>query len=163
MSWLVFYRNKRMIYLMAGKPEDREVHKVIGQWPAHNDVQSSSNGHWPSRPQPYRYVHFKSHPEEYNAYDPSHQSFKPEKGYSRHMVLQEMYGGQGIHIFDVPGRSGMGVHAGRSFRTNSITHQYYGELGGVTNGCIRVTPTAMHFINNTHNSGDKLVGIFVKG
>ena len=156
MSWLVFYHSKRMIYLMAGKPEDQNTHKIIGKWPAHNDVQSSSNGKWPSRQEAYKYTRYKLHQEEFKSYNSKHEP------YSLHMIVQEMYGGQGIYIFDVPGRSGMGVHAGRSFRTNSLTKKYYGELGGVTNGCIRVTPTAMCEINKIHNSGDKMVCIFVK-
>lgn len=151
MSWLIFKRSEGKIYLMAGKPDDKAVHKVIGKWDAHNRTQSSSNGPWPSRNEPYPYVRHNLHGEEVTR----------NKGLAAFYVA-EKFGGQGIHLFDVPGRPGMGIHAGRSYRTNTRTGVNYGELGDVTDGCIRVTPTAMYEISRVHNSGDKLVCIFVK-
>ncbi len=60
--------------------------------------------------------------------------------------LVTAYGCNGIHVFDVQGRSGMGVHAGRmNFRSPTS------PLGGKTLGCVRVIDEAMTAINSMHN------------
>jgi hypothetical protein len=64
------------------------------------------------------------------------------------------YGCYGIHVFSVPHRPGIGVHAGRT----------KGEpmaVGGKTLGCIRVPACAMQTINQVHMA-DKLLAIIVE-
>ena len=66
--------------------------------------------------------------------------------------LVTSFGGTGIHVFSVPGRPGIGVHAGRSRDPYSP--------GGRTLGCIRVPSSAMFKINETHRT-DRLTHIYV--
>ena len=87
---------------------------VIGVYPANNRTTRSSNGPWPNGTYPYS--HYNAHPES-NAKGP--------------------FGENGISVFDVPGRSGMGIHAGRANRAGPN----YPTLG-----CVRTTDEATAFI-----------------
>lgn len=106
----------------------------IDRWPAHNDVARTSKGEWPTGV--YQYSHYNAH---------SEAGLLPA-------AATTAYGGTGIYVFTVPGRSGMGVHAGRSID--------YGRPGGKTLGCIRVSTVAMLRINLQHRT-DPLTHIFV--
>ena len=106
----------------------------IDRWPAHNEVASNARGDWPTGV--YRFSHYNAHAE---------AGLLPA-------AATTAYGGTGIYVFSVPGRSGMGVHAGRS--TN------YERPGGKTLGCIRVSTAAMLRIN-AHHQIDALSYIFV--
>jgi hypothetical protein len=106
----------------------------VGRWSAHNNVAKKSRGEWP--PGFYPYSHYNAHAE---------AGLLPASA-------KTAYGGTGIHVFIVPGRSGMGVHAGREID--------YSKLGGVTLGCIRVPADAMLEINRVH-AGDRLTHIYV--
>jgi len=84
----------------------------LGSWSASNNAQSSSRGKWPAGTNMFSY--FKS-------------------GGSR-------VGPNGIMVFDVFGRSGMGVHGGRG-----------GNYTWPTDGCIRVSDSSMGSIMNWFN------------
>lgn len=89
----------------------------IGQFPAANNTTSSSNGPWPNGT--YDYSHYMSH---------------PESG------PNGPYGSNGNFVFDVPGRSGMGIHSGRSGPQSK------------TQGCIRTTDDATQFLRDLQNT-----------
>lgn len=118
MSRLLFRRSFGKIILYSGND-------IVGSWDAHNDTTSSSNGLWPNGK--YKWSHFNSHMEE---------GLLPG-------AYLGAFGGLGIHVFSVKGRSGLGVHAGRTWGQPDV-------LGGKTLGCIRVTAPAMLKINETH-------------
>ncbi len=80
---------------------------VVGTYPAANNTTSTSNGPWQNGT--YDYSHYMSHPE------------SGENG---------PYGSNGNFVFDVPGRSGMGIHSGRDGPESK------------TLGCIRTTDEA---------------------
>ncbi len=98
----------------------------VGQFPAANNTTRSSNGPWPN-----------------GMYDFSHYNSHPESGPTG------PYGSNGIFVFDVPGRYGMGVHSGRRGPESP------------TLGCIRTTDEATGFLKNL-NSTDPLQTIKVK-
>jgi len=126
MSRLVFSRHFRKITLYSG-------YDIVGSWNAHNDVDRRSRGIWPNGK--FSWLRYNAHREEGlfpASYDLS-------------------YGGQGIHIFSVQGREGLGVHAGRTFGQPGV-------LGRQTMGCVRVTTEAMRKINQTH-ANDRLTEI----
>jgi hypothetical protein len=102
-------------------------HKIVGVWRAHNNVARSSNGPWPVGTYPW-----------------SHYNFHAEAGLAP-AGYHAPYGRTGIHVFTVHGREGLGVHAGRTLGGSF-------QLGGVTNGCIRVPTEAMQTINDTHRA-----------
>ena len=99
---------------------------VIGSWTAYNNAQRSSRGPFPI-----------------GTYSYSHHNLHPGNG------PDGPYGSYGILVFDVPGRSGMGVHSGRSTRRDLA-----GRSGPAyaTDGCIRTTDAAMGVIDTTHSS-----------
>ncbi len=99
---------------------------VVGQYPAGNNTTSNSNGPWPSSTYPYLY--HTPHPES-----------SPTGPYGSH----------GNFVFDVPGRTGMGVHSGRR-GPQSPTH-----------GCIRTTDQGTQDISDL-NTTDPLTTITVK-
>jgi RHS repeat-associated protein len=84
---------------------------VIGVYPAGNFTAQSSSRAWPD-----------------GTYSPSHYNAHPESGPTG------PYGSNGIIVFNVPGRSGMGLHSGRS-GPNSPTL-----------GCVRTTDDATGYL-----------------
>ncbi len=99
---------------------------VAGTYPAANNTTSTSNGPWPNGTYPYSY--YQPHPES-DATGP--------------------YGSNGNFVFDVPGRSGMGIHSGRSGPQSK------------TLGCVRTTDEATDFLRDLHGT-DPLRTITVK-
>ncbi|MDX2146750.1 MAG: hypothetical protein SFZ23_04440 [Planctomycetota bacterium] len=136
MSWLMFQRSLDRVLLFAGSADARYCTAPVGMWPAHNRVSSKSKGAWPSGR--FRYSHTNPHAE---------AGLAP----GCHTTA---YGCFGIHVFAVPGRSGMGVHAGRTRGEDDVA-------GGVTMGCIRVPANAMETINTTH-AKDPLEAIVIE-
>jgi RHS repeat-associated protein len=89
---------------------------AIGSYPANNNTTRTSGGPWPNGTFPYLYSN--PHPES-DANGP--------------------YGSHGIFVFQVPGRTGMGLHSGRQ-NSGAQNHQ--------TLGCIRTTDDTMNFLRN---------------
>jgi len=98
----------------------------VGQYPAGNNTTSTSNGAWPDGT--YDYSHYVPHPES-GATGP--------------------YGSNGNFVFDVPGRTGMGIHSGRKGPQSK------------TLGCVRTTDDATDFLKRL-NQTDPLKTITVK-
>jgi len=98
----------------------------VGQYPAGNNTTSNSNGPWPN-----------------GTYDFSHYMPHPESG------ADGPYGSNGNFVFSVPGRSGMGIHSGRSGPQSK------------TQGCIRTTDDATKFLHDL-NLTDPLSTITVQ-
>lgn len=71
--------------------------------------------------------------------------------YNRHAESSTTgsYGSHGIHVFTVPGHSGVGVHSGRNGPES------------VTEGCVRTTDPCMELINELHKT-DPLIGITIR-
>lgn len=129
MSFLVFHRSQKRIDLFEGAPPAKPSQFTgppIGSWAAHNDTTSTSNGEWPDGV--FSWSHYNEHAE---------MGAAPG-------CYNTAYGCEGIHVFTVPGRSGMGVHSGRTDGSD-------GKVGGKTLGCIRVPNDAMHAINAQHS------------
>jgi hypothetical protein len=137
MAWLKFDRARGEIALYGGTAPGNWVAVPVGVWPAHNEATKSSKGSWPSGT--WKWSHYNLHVE---------AGLMP----ACHATA---YGCYGIHVFQVTGRPGIGVHAGRT----------KGEpmaVGGKTLGCIRVPVSAMQQINEIHQA-DKLLAIIVAG
>jgi hypothetical protein len=98
----------------------------VGEYSAGNNTTSDSNGAWPTGT--YNYLYHTDHPES-DANGP--------------------YGSNGNFVFDVPDRTGMGVHSGRSGPQSR------------TRGCIRTTDEGTAAISNL-NSTDPLTTITVR-
>ncbi len=98
----------------------------VGQYPAGNNTTSTSNGAWPDGT--YDYSHYVPHPES-GATGP--------------------YGSNGNFVFDVPGRTGMGIHSGRKGPQSK------------TLGCVHTTDDATDFLKGL-NQTDPLKTITVK-
>jgi hypothetical protein len=99
----------------------------VGSWDAYNNIDSHAHGIWPMGK--YSFSYWVAH---------------------QGLGVDSAYGTHGIYVFNVPGRVGMGVHAGR---------KNVGILKGPqhpTMGCIRTTEDAMAVIQSTHEGGDKL-------
>ena len=128
MSYLLFYRQTHRLTLFSDKGQH------LGTWEAYNNVTNSSNGIWPNGE--YTYSHYNSH---------------------AGLGIDSSYGTKGIFVFNVAGRTGMGVHAGRKNSTDGK-----GRSGPAYNtlGCIRTTEAAMSTIKSTHAS-DPLTDITV--
>lgn len=92
-------------------------HGAVAQFPAGNNTTSTSGGPWPNGTYPY-----------------SHYNAHPESG------PNDAYGSNGIFVFDVPGRSGMGVHSGRSGPQSK------------TLGCVRTNDEATDFLRTLHET-----------
>ncbi len=99
---------------------------TVGTYPAANNTTSTSNGPWPDGTTPYS--HYVPHPGS-GANGP--------------------YGSNGNFVFDVPGRTGMGIHSGRSGPQSR------------TRGCIRTTDQATDFLRDLH-ANDPLQTITVR-
>jgi hypothetical protein len=82
---------------------------------ARNNTTRTSNGRWPNGTFPF--AGHNNHPADPNG----------------------PYGTHGIDIFDVPGRTGMGLHSGRANR---------GGPNAPTLGCVRTTDDCMRDITN---------------
>lgn len=136
MCILFFVRSNNEIALAVRDDSHGSGWRVTERWKAHNSVASSSEGQWPIGS--YAWSHYKAHAE---------MGVAPA-------CLPSKYGCSGIHVFDVGkhGRTGMGVHAGRT----SVPS----EVGTVTMGCIRVPEDAMEAINSTHAT-DRIQAIVV--
>ncbi len=104
---------------------DRDGNQVA-QYPAANNTTSDSNGPWPNGT--YDFSHYMPHPES-DATGP--------------------YGSNGNFVFDVPGRSGMGIHSGRRGPSSK------------TFGCVRTTDEATDRLEKLHQV-DPLDTITVK-
>jgi hypothetical protein len=129
MSWLLFDRKRGALSLYTGAAPSLPhmfVGPPVGYWKAHNQTGSKSQGAWPVGV--YKWSHYNEH---------------AEMGYAPG-CYPTAYGCEGIHVFSVPGRLGMGVHAGRTKGEPGLT-------GGKTMGCIRVPTEAMSSINSLHN------------
>ena len=136
MAWLNFNRVTGKIELYAGKAPNHcaaSYPNSLGTWPAHNQATTTSNGPWP--PGVYKWSHYNTHAE---------AGMMPA-------CHNTAYGCFGIHVFSVPNRPGIGVHAGR-------TQGQINVIGGKTLGCIRIPPNAMQVVNQTHNE-DKITAI----
>jgi hypothetical protein len=123
MSILIYAEELKKLF--AARVKGKSLEK-LGEWAAHNRTAEKSKGPWPNGV--FHWWYFKEHPEE--GYMPA--------------SLVDTYGGTGIHVFKVPERPGIGVHAGRSQNPNIP--------GWNTLGCIRTTSEAMVFINKMHES-----------
>jgi len=138
MSWLVFNRKLKRISLFEGRPP-AVPHSFVGppiaSWPAHNETASNSGGSWPSGI--YKWSHYNLHRD---------MGLAPA-------CYDSAYGCEGIHVFSVKGRSGLGVHAGRTLGQPDV-------VGKKTLGCIRVPANAMGTINRIHIA-DPLIKIEV--
>lgn len=137
MSWLVFRRNSGRVELYNGVYDRNFIGPPHLRYSsvAHNNTTANSNGAWPT-----------------GTYTWSHYNLHADMG-AAPACHPTAYGCYGIHVFSVNGRSGMGVHAGR-------TQGQAGALGGKTLGCVRVPADAMVEINNAHNA-DPLTHIIV--
>ncbi len=109
--------------------------KTVGTFPAANNAQSSSKGPFPAGT--WNYDYYKPHP---------------------NSGVNGPYGSNGIFIFKVPNRSGLGVHSGRA---NSCDLAGRCGVSHATNGCIRITDPATKLIKSLEQSGDKLTTITV--
>jgi RHS repeat-associated protein len=89
---------------------------VAGTFPANNNTTTTSNGPWPN-----------------GTYNRSGSNPHPESD------ANGAYGSHGIIIFDVPNRTGMGLHSGRADS---------GAQNHPTLGCIRTTDESMGFLRN---------------
>jgi RHS repeat-associated protein len=87
--------------------------KQVAQFPAGNNTTSTSNGPWPN-----------------GTYDYSYYLPHPESG------SNGPYGSNGNFVFNVPGRTGMGIHSGRKGPQSK------------TEGCIRTTDEGTEFLRN---------------
>ncbi len=113
-SELTFYRGA------GGRIELRNNRgALVGSWVARNNVMRSAR---PYPPGTWRFSHYNRHRDD-----------NPNSA----------FGSYGIFVFDVPGRSGMGVHSGRA-NSGGPTHP--------TLGCIRTTDAAMRAILALHRT-----------
>jgi hypothetical protein len=135
MAKLTFRRSTRTIILTSSD------HKILGIWKAHNDIVPLEHGH--------HHVVFPLGTWTYDRYE-AHQGEN-----LNHAAFHDRFGGMGIHLFNVHGLTGMGVHSGRT------TGEPF-KLGGKTLGCIRVTREAMTAITTTHRQGDRIANITVE-
>ena len=118
MSTLEFSRIGQKLRLLDGNKT------VIGTWDAANYVDSRSNGVWPDGV--FNFGYYLAHPG-----DPPSSA----------------YGSNGIFIFDVPGREGMGVHSGRLGVPDGLGRSGFQHC---TMGCIRTTDEATAQLVRTH-------------
>ncbi len=106
-----------------------------GTYSAANNTDSRSNGPFPPGTFPFSY--YKPHPESNS---------------------NGSYGSNGIFIFDVPRRTGMGVHSGRA---NSCDDAQRCGVEHATNGCVRTTDDATEALKRLHQGGDPVTSITV--
>ncbi len=106
-----------------------------GTYSAANNAASTSNGPFPPGTFPYSY-------------------YSPHTGGDANGA----FGSSGNFIFDVPGRTGMGVHSGRA---NSCDRAGRCGVEHATEGCIRTTDEATEAIKRLHQGGDPVTSITV--
>lgn len=129
MSTLKFVRADKKIYLYAASGSK------VASYHAENNVQRGAKI-WPA-----------------GTYDFSYHTAHPGGD------SDSAYGSNGNFVFVVSGRTGMGVHSGRS-----KTRDGHGNVGPahVTNGCIRSTDECTAELKTRHRS-DPLTSITVVG
>lgn len=115
---VVFDRSDKTIALYSGNT--CEADQPPPEFPAGNNVTKDSNGPWPKGEYPF--YKYKAHPES-----------GPNDGYGSH----------GIFIFEVPGRTGMGVHSGRANK---------GGPAHPTLGCVRTTDEGTEALTHATDS-----------
>jgi RHS repeat-associated protein len=101
---------------------------VVAVCTAANNTTRSSNGHWPNGTYPFS----------------SHNNHPPDPN--------GPYGSYGIDVFDVPGRTGMGVHSGRENK---------GGPNHPTLGCVRTDDNCMKQITDWQ-AHDPMTDITIK-
>lgn len=106
---------------------------VLGTWTSENNTDSRSQGPWPNGR--YGFAHWNAHADD----GPS-----------------SAYGSHGIAVFDVPDRTGMGVHSGRRDNPDGLGRR---GPGHATMGCVRTVDEAMARLRQTH--ADPLTEIVV--
>ena len=138
MSYLKFDRKAGRLSLIYIRNDSKgHPHQFVARdshWPAANNVDSRSRGPWPEGEFPFSYW-------------VSHRGDPPCSTYGSHGVL----------VFDVPGREGMGVHAGRLGVPDGRGRSGHKHA---TMGCIRTTEDAMEDILDLH-ADDPLTHIVV--
>jgi hypothetical protein len=129
MSSLHFDRGTGRLFLL-----DANTRPLGGPWVAANFVDSSSKGPWP--PGTFKVDKWEKHPGD-----------GPDS----------VFGSRGILTFLVPGRDGMGIHAGRQNNADKL-----GRKGPFhcTFGCVRTTEDAMKAISDT-DAKDRVTEITV--
>lgn len=136
MSWLLFNRTKGTLSLYEDNHPDNKVAIPTHTWVAHNNTTKTSKGPWPNGT--WTWTHYNAHPE-------------MGKGSKCHNTA---YGCTGVHVFEVKGRTGMGVHSGRTDGSDD-------KVGGKTLGCVRAPTNAMQTINEVHRT-NPIVAIVVR-
>jgi RHS repeat-associated protein len=128
LSSLVFDRKSGTLTLL-----DKDG-KVVIVCDAANNAERKSNGPWKNGTYPF--LRHKDHPADPNG----------------------SFGSYGIYIFDVPGRSDMGVHSGQANVPDQL-----GRKGPqhATDGCVRTTDTCMQKITN-FQANDPLTKITIR-
>lgn len=114
-SHLIYLRPSNQLVLRDAKGNG------IGQWQAFNNVVQGAQ---PFPNGKHHFSHYKTHDDD-----------GPDSA----------YGSYGIFVFDVHGRTGMGLHSGRANAPNSPGPKH------PTEGCIRTTDEAMRKILEVHN------------
>lgn len=109
---------------------------TVQTFPANNNVDSHSQGHWPDGTFSYDRQH-------------THADDSPESAYGS-------YCGYG---FDVPGRTNMEVHSGRESQPDGL-----GRTGvdHATNGCIRTTDDGVAAVQDADNAGFPVTSLTVR-
>lgn len=120
MSTLQFDRDSNKLTLLAGNGS------VVGMWDAANNVDSHSEGIWPDGTCDFDHCNI-------------HADDAPDSA----------YGSFGIIVFDVPGRTGMGVHSGREDEADGLGRVGYQYC---TMGCVRTTDAAMEQLIATNRT-----------
>lgn len=109
---------------------------TIQTFPAANNPQKDSRGRWPDGT-----FHYERHT--------AHADDAPDSA----------YGSSGNHIFTVPGRDKMGVHAGRAGHPDKLGRS---GVNHATLGCIRTTDDGTAAIGDAMTSGDPVTNISVR-
>jgi hypothetical protein len=109
---------------------------TIQTYPANNNLDSASKGHWPNGTFSY-------------GYHTTHSDDAPDS----------RFGSYGNYIFNVPGREYMGVHSGRA---NTVDGRGGVGVNHVTDGCIRTTDDGVAAIRDANSSGHPITSITVR-
>lgn len=155
MSKLTFQRGCGRIIMTSAD------HKIVGVWKAHNKV---STGHQPFPDGRWQLFEYRPHLELTWPRSPSTEDCWSGHGFPKGFKDTVGIGCDGVFLFEVTDASGhkqfdFGVHAGR---TEAPPHGTLNSIGGVTHGCIRVTPAAMLTIITVHAGGDPVREITVE-